>query len=301
MKKYPMRILEGVFYPPTGEAVPLTDSKVICNGWGEIGSLRMDTLDPRSLPELLRLDWYSYAEDAFYTGEFTLPYEKLHQRFAEGYHDPVTGERRNFSYILVGLALEGYVSLWIVGGGATIELCHFKAERVDVPFESIFGTETEKSVYIEEAVESLQETNNLTGESISQPVPSNLWNLCHQRFKSILHFAGGDNSQLWLKTTDGQCQFFENETLTPHEMNLARIDSGFLFWETLNQRSWRAEFSLHDEEVFSAYDRLLQLAPAATIKVEFELGNKAPAIYICLKAEKWCIPLKPIILSLSPG
>ena len=301
MKKYPMRMMQGALFLPDGEAVPFLDSRVICNGWGEVGSLRLETDEPRALPVSLSVEWYSYAEDAFFSGDFELPTDKLQQLFADGYPDPVTGERRDYEFILVGLALEGCVSLWVVGGGTTLEVADFTTARVDKSFASVFGTDVEKTVYVEEAVEFLQETAGLTGETIGQPIPKDYWKRCHERFRTRVLFGGGDNSQLWLKTTDGQCQFFDSEEPTVTEKNLARIESGFLFWESMDERSWRAEFSMDEDEVLWAYDRLKKLAPSAPLILEIELGNKYPAVHVSLKADKWLIPMKPIVHSIANG
>jgi hypothetical protein len=301
MKKYPMRIIDACFILTDGETVPLTDSRVICNGWGEVGSLRLETDAARPLPTGLRVNWYSYAEDLFFSGEFSLPVEKLQQQFSEGCLDPITGEREEFEFILVGLALEGYVSLWIVGGGTTREIADFRGRRVEQSFESVFGSEIAKIIYQEEAIECLQETAGLSGETIKLPIPKDYWKTCHQKVPTKVFLGGGDNAQLWLKTTNGECQFFDAEEGAFTEAILARIEGGFLFWESLDERSWRAEFSMDEDEVFWAYERAKELAPDAPVTLEVELGNKYPVVHIQLKFERWLVPLNPILHSVAPG
>ena len=76
-EKYPMSIIAGDLVFSDGTSIYIPSSKIIENGWGELGSTHVVGERLKPLPVKIEISWFSYTEDKFYSGVFSLPYEKI--------------------------------------------------------------------------------------------------------------------------------------------------------------------------------------------------------------------------------
>jgi len=113
-ENYPMRIIHGDFIFDDGTSLYIPGRKTIDNGWGEMGSIHIVGEKFKPLPTRIEISYFSFAEDKFYSGVFSLPYEKISNLFREGLRSPITGEKITYQNIIVGVAPAGEISIWLM-------------------------------------------------------------------------------------------------------------------------------------------------------------------------------------------
>nr|WP_199156862.1 DUF2931 family protein [Pedobacter sp. ASV2] len=111
-----------------------TPSKPISetNTWGYNGISSGGSGEPKLLPVKLDIKWLSYAEDQFYEGSFTLPYDKMLALFQKGFEEWVQGDTTrhdNYNTITAGMAPGGTVVVWLAGGSYEVEVARFQAHK----------------------------------------------------------------------------------------------------------------------------------------------------------------------------
>jgi len=153
-EKFPTSIINGDLIFDDGTSIYIPSSKTVNNGWGELGSTHIvgDRLKP--LPTQIRISWFSYAEDKFFTGNFPMPFEKISDLFKKGLQSPVTGEKITYGNIIVGVAPAGKISIWLMADGEVLLVASFKANETKMDWKSI--TENEdipRSTYVKSVLD----------------------------------------------------------------------------------------------------------------------------------------------------
>jgi hypothetical protein len=124
--EFPVTIFNSYFLLPGGEKVRVPSNSLISNGWGAIGSVRVEGEKLKPLPISLEISWFSYMEDVFYSGRIDIPEEKLQLLFEKGFIDPVTKKEESYKYLIVGVCPGGGVSVWLRGNLISREILHSK-------------------------------------------------------------------------------------------------------------------------------------------------------------------------------
>ncbi|WP_126456866.1 DUF2931 family protein [Sulfuriflexus mobilis] len=139
-KGYPMEIISGTFlFKGEDHGLYIPAGGTLTGGWGNSLSNHGSIL--HSLPDRLKITFFSYAEKKFYHGEFALPYDRLVALFQEGVQ---TGEVFPvYTKMMAGIAPGGVVSVWVTGK-SKVEVFFGQAEEThldpsiafDLPFDS---------------------------------------------------------------------------------------------------------------------------------------------------------------------
>lgn len=142
-KHYPMEIIKGTFYyhgKDNGLYIP--SGGTLRAGWGQGVSNHLIHDGPESLPDRLKIIFFSYAEKQFYHGEFDLPYEKIVGLFQDGLDNPRTFSNGKtlpvYDKLMVGIAPGGEVAVWVTGS-KTVEVFFGKADKTEIEPGQAFG------------------------------------------------------------------------------------------------------------------------------------------------------------------
>ena len=181
---YPMEIIQGTFiyHGEAERGLYVPSGGTLYAGWGEGISNHIVGEKLKPLPDRLKIIFYSYAEKQTYSGEFTLPYEKILALFREGAARNVG--RPTFDRIMVGIAPGGGVAVWYVGGVQT-EVFFGQAKKIELApsqaFSLPFDSKAESDAYIaKQLVNSLKpaELESLKKDGI----PFGLWARYRNRY-----------------------------------------------------------------------------------------------------------------------
>ncbi|PAM94565.1 hypothetical protein B4N84_11330 [Flavobacterium sp. IR1] len=140
---YPVEVYRGGLESKDGGFEPLNlGTHTGKGGWGHTGGSMSSGV--KSVPNRLNLIWVSYAEDTFYSIDCDIDYNKMVEKFKEGYQDSAfffnkNGEykKETYNYIVVGFAPGGVVVVWLAGSGRQVEIGRYEGEKIVVSNEEI--------------------------------------------------------------------------------------------------------------------------------------------------------------------
>lgn len=287
-KLYPMRLLKGDLLLKDGSSLYVPAKAIIDNGWGELGSTDIVGSPLKSLPEKLRATWFSFAEDKFFTGEFTLPYDRILDLFKKGMISPITGKGATYSRIIVGFGPEGAVSVWVAGDGVVLEVAKYKGRETTLPWKAVTTASMSKDDFIAgvlgrrltaQELQELKEHGVTTGIS-DRHSTQYLWNVAVPRQQ---------NQILWLKTANGEHEHFD--FATPSATRSRGLPQKIeYYWENLSGQKYVARMTFDDSEVTAAFKKLAEKNGGA-MQLKLEIGDDPNIVHTSLSDGKYIIRL----------
>ena len=111
---YPMEVVEGRFRTSDGKGIPL-GPEFLEGDWGLAHSGVVSGDGTAPAPESLDIRWYSYPEDKFYEGRFSLPQKKIYDLLKQGYWDSDDKKHDTYDELTVCLLPTGVAVVWLSG------------------------------------------------------------------------------------------------------------------------------------------------------------------------------------------
>lgn len=104
-----------------------------------------------TMPHRIEIVWLSLLEKKFYSLEKNLPKDVLEQIWTKG------NPQNIYEYIIVGMAPNGFVSLWFWSTLKSVNIAWYKAEHVKIPMEMFLPNHPELTIeqYCEKYLEYL--------------------------------------------------------------------------------------------------------------------------------------------------
>ncbi|HNN46954.1 MAG TPA: DUF2931 family protein [Azospira sp.] len=215
-KRYPMQLISGQLLGSDGLIAHVPAGKIINNGWGEIGSRRLEGPEQKAVPERLDLAWFSFSEDKFYGGSVPLPHALLMQLFAEGFEVPLAQERDTWRKIVVGMGLGGWTSVWLAGSGLVREVARARVEPVSLAWSRVIDNpaidraEFVRSTLMKRLGKEEFETLIRNGPPVSS------WPRYARRERWRVVVAGNAVPQyIFVRGFNGECQFHDFTRSSP--------------------------------------------------------------------------------------
>ncbi len=294
-KQYPMEIVRGDFFYPNGDSIYIPAQKVINNGWGEVGSIHVAGKDIKPIPDRLKIEWFSYTENKFFAVDTPLPYDKLLNAFRDGIISPITGKKTRYDRIIVGLGLDGWVSIWVSGEWLTKEIKVFRAEESNVDWSTFFDND---DMSREEIIrETLSQYIGLEKYKKIQEngAPLKKWPLYLKRYQWQLQTSGpGQLQDIRLYTFNGEKKYynFKDHTLPLELSNHSAPKRLDITWRNASGKQYVAEIRLNESEILREFEKYLNAELKDNIKFEIELGHTAQAIGLSLRCENYILVLE---------
>ena len=215
-KAFPVQIVNGGLLSSSCDSVYIPKNTIVKNGWGEIGSIHIAGEITKPLPSKLQLNWFSFAEDKFFSGSFSLPLNKLQALFETGFFSPISKLLSTYKKILIGMALEGGVSLWVSGDGITMHVVDFVASESYGDWEQVLDN---LSIPRKQYVESVMQRAigvKMYAELRSKGLPKDHWKRIMSQYKWDLEIPGVDVLRIWIKALNGEVEFRDYENGKNH-------------------------------------------------------------------------------------
>lgn len=288
-KQYPMRLLQGALLLKDGSSLYVPAKAIIDNGWGELGSTHIVGTPMKSLPVKLTATWFSFAEDKFFTGEFTLPYELILDFFKNGMISPRTGKKATYSWIIIGFGPEGAVSVWIAGEGLVREVANDKGREITLPWAAVTTSEMPKEEFISGVLgrrlttQELHELKDRGADGTS---------LHHSRqYRWTVSVSGQKNQRLWLKTLNGEQEYFDFADHSTTRASRALPQKIDVHWENHMGQKYVGYMTFDDSEVTAAYTKLAAQKGVNPMQLKLEIGDNPGVIHSSLNDGKYIIRL----------
>ncbi len=292
-KQFPMRVIEGELHLQDGNSIYIPPNANMNNGWGNIGSTQ-DVGDPKkAMPERLELTWYSFCEDKFYTGTWLLDPQQFESLFEEGYTTDSLSMNSTYNYIIVGMAPEGFVSIWLGGDGRVKEVQRLTtpAEAVDLPFSlMVTDPDVSKHEFIDFSLEMALGSGGFD-EFKSLGVPPGLWERYTHPFNWKLDVTGAGPDSIHLESFNGERVLFQRKELNGETVVVAAPRKIWVNWTTKAGIPYSAKLSFDDVEIFAALEKLSAQGNLALI---IELSDSSPRAGVSLRNDEFLLPLKKV-------
>jgi hypothetical protein len=289
-RRYPMRLIQGDLILKDGSSLYVPAKAIIHNGWGEPGSTHVVGERMKSLPIKLTATWFSFTENKFFSGEFVLPSDLILEHFRTMI-SPHTGKVSTSHSIRVGFGPEGAVSVWVSGNRVSVEVGKYKATEVTLGWEAVTkNDQISRPDYIDSI---LQET--LTPLQLSElkehGVPSGTSDHYSKQYKWVLSVTGQINRLLYLKTLNGEEEFYDFATTSNVRPSRGLPRSVLVYWDTKMGFKYEAEVHFDEAEVTAAYKKLSAGKVDHPMQLKLEISDNPRVIHTSLDDGKYVILL----------
>ncbi len=134
----PAIIISGSFLLVDESLVSFPTERNINNNWGDVGSCHLTENNKHAVPKKLNIVWFSYITNKFFGGSFDLPTMQIFTLFNEAVNGPSDEKLINYNKIAIGIAPDGFLSIWLSVSGIFKEVATFWAEEIDIEWKMIF-------------------------------------------------------------------------------------------------------------------------------------------------------------------
>lgn len=289
--KYPVKLIQGDLVLHDGSYLYVPSKAVIHNGWGKMGSTHVVGAKDKALPVKLSAKWFSYAEDKFFAGEFTLPYETLLNLFKKGFNSPRTGNKVTFDSIIFGIGPEGAVSVWVAAEGVVLEVARYKGSEVTMPWKAVTpNEEIPKSQYIREVLEETLKPHELK-QLKEKGVVAGVSGMYSQQYRWTPVISGQGNQTAWLETWNGESEFLDLSQSYKSRASRALPQSMNIFWESNIGRKYTTDIMFDEPEIRAAYKKLTNGKDHHPMQLQLEITDDPRVILASLSDGKFIIRL----------
>ena len=113
-------IQSGFFSGPQGGGFPVPAGHTLEGSWGTSGTVWAVGKKMQPVPEHLELLWFSYTENKFYKGDFSLPQARLRTLLAQGTWNVAKEKPAVYTEFTVCVLPKGAAVVWLTGGNQVL-------------------------------------------------------------------------------------------------------------------------------------------------------------------------------------
>jgi hypothetical protein len=149
----PVEVINGSLILSDKTDVWIPSGQYLNDSWGSSSSGTMVVGDDKKkVPERMKITWFSYAENKFFSGDFELAQKKMYDIFKKDYGNTtgMDGEeyRNEYNTLTVAFAPEGMVTLWI-GGFGNKEIGTYQAHETNIDWKSYRDRGADRNEWVE--------------------------------------------------------------------------------------------------------------------------------------------------------
>lgn len=288
--EFPMYLLRGVLTLQSGAQVAVPGRRDVHNGWGMRGSTHIVGEMVKPLPQRLDLAWFSYTEDRFYQGTFALPLDIVSALFARGVpEDRATRKPADFERVIVGMAPEGCISVWLAAGAEVVEVASFQAAPADLPWTAVLDNpDVSRAAFIRSTLEQ-----SLGPEGFArlqrQGVPRGLY----QSYRTLYRWqpwvtGAGKPDGIRVRSLNGENAFISQKgAAIPRDMRPVPAEVE-LYWAAPDGTPLLARITFDPAETIASFQKLSRGSPATQLALHLEIS--AAGVGVSLRDEKFILP-----------
>ena len=285
---YPMSIIKGDLIFNDGTSIYIPSRKTIVNGWGELGSIHVVGDDFKPLPAKIDISYFSFAEDKFYSGVFSLPYEKISKLFRDGLHSALTGKKITYQNIIVGVAPAGEISIWLMADGEVLLVANFRAREKMMDWKSVTeNEEIPRSVYVEEVL-SDSVGKDQASELAQHGIPYVKLEAHGKQYSWNAEVTGSKPTHIWLKTYNGECEFIDFLKDGKNRRNLRAVPKHIdIDWQDITGTKFTGDITFNENEALQAYQKFSNGKTDHELKLHIDINEKNPSINMSLRDSQY--------------
>lgn len=298
---YPMQIVSGtLFYhgEPGGLYVP--DRTTIDGGWGRGISAHVVGPKLKPLPERLGISFFSYTENQFYDGNFSLPYEKILSMFQAGFYSHNQGEHSTYDQIVVGVAPGGAVAVWVAGIDRKVEVFFGYADKVDTDWGALTSaTHVTREEYVRIMIEDSLKTPEAREALRRDGVPFGRWERYHkaryawQPLFTNMPLLDGRISDI--RYYNGEEDYIDYPVKKEDASATRAVPSEISFiWARPTAKPLLVELYFDETEIFETFEKVGKRNLPMQLEMRIAVKNGKNDFTVWLRNEKEALELKKI-------
>lgn len=282
-RAYPIFILQAVFSCLDGTVVEVPAHRNVNNGWGELGASVISGEDEKTLPTHLEAAWFSYVEDKFYAGSWDLPTRRLRDLFSQPLPPDRTGTPGRFSRLIIGFGLEGHLSLWTSGSGATVEVAAWRAPTTDIDWRMVVDNpKVSRRDYIDLVLNG-RTTEEDRDRLVRKGLPTGLFEFYRRRYawsprtdgpvtplKAFIRYANGELETIPQVVNTGE---LTRERPVPLSMTVE--------WKH-DEFRYKARVQLDEGEALAAFAHMADISQGQKMYMSMEAGELGRTLTLSL-------------------
>lgn len=295
---FPAHVIGGDLVFKGGSAY-VPDHRVAKNGWGMRGASHLVGDPMRPVPTELRLTWFSYPEDRFYRGVFTLPAARMETLFAQGAISPRNGEKIAYDAIIVGMAPGGAVAVWMAAGAMVLEVAAFRAAQVDLPWTLVLDNPAIARADHVRAVLEDAIGPEAAAALQSAGMPKGVFERRHTRHAWAPAISGdGAPDSLWIRYWNGENEPFLVEGAAPPRVMRAAPRQIRLGWTDPGGTAISGVVDIDEAEIHAAFATLLLQGAATEAVLDLRIAPGGQGLRATLKTAHGALRLRDAKISL---
>lgn len=272
-KSFPAEIVEGNLFFPDGNSIYIPGGKSVHNGWAEVGSMHLVGDELKPVPDSLELVWLSLAEMKFYGLSTGLPMDRISNIFNEGFIDPMTNEKSTYDKIVVGMAPDGSVVLWLAGAGFYKEVELFNASPLELDWNKFVEDDgTTREEYHKMAYTDAYGAHEDLWP-IANRIPKGKWQTYRETVDWSLRLVGGVQFKgIWVYYFNGE-RWYADATLPDlNEQLFARMPMRLdIQWNDGSGTTYFGDVQFDEEELYTTMKYFQTLAGSAPPEIIVEV------------------------------
>lgn len=299
---YPVEVYRGGLESQNGGFEPLNlGTHTGKGGWGGTG--RSMSSGIKTVPNRLNLIWVSFAEDVFYSIDCEIDYNKMVEKFKEGYQDSAfffndngVYKKETYDYIVVGLAPRGVVIVWLSGSGKQVEIGRYQGEKIVVSQDEIatldshdrliFQGDYRKKTMLNEKIvpREVQESNQ------NKPIPFGLWDTYRAVYiwrPTFVVQHEGSMIDTRLEMFNGEFEDQFDQVLVKNEFTKRAIPKRVnIGWRDNTGQNYSGTMDFDEKELFEAFKEMYKDHKDNKAELEFSVNILNTFITVMLKSKE---------------
>lgn len=287
---YPVEVYRGDFFTANDwESIP--NGGIVAAGWGDNG---MNMGRSSIIPEGFKITYFSYLENKFYTGKFELPHAKIKQLFEEGVIDYGSKQFQSYIAIIVGMAPEGVLVVWMKTYDNQVEIGRYQAKEMDLEwkiFKPVGGFE--RNVFVERTIGRRPEAlANFKKNGLSH----GLWDTYRIKYSWRPQFEfpkGSVVEGIDLSMYNGETDFIWGERLAKNVYEKRAITWRVnLLWADEHDEDFGTFIDFDEAEIFEAYKKIYRNNKELDAELVFKYNHNRSSIIVLLRSDAEEIELR---------
>ncbi len=294
---YFVTIQVGEFVRPDGNTFPVPTGHNLEGSWGASGTLWAVGDEQQPAPARLRMLWFSYAEDKFYEGDFTLPQAKIQELLQRGYWNLEKQQAGTYSSLIVCVIPKGGVVVWLGGTNQTL-IGRFQGQPAIVDFKQFYGPANRAKMLQEVRAQMPPEVQQ---QIAAGTISAQKWDNYLRRYpwkvevsqpltfsKYSVHYLNAERVRDPL-----------SRDLGPYRQQLLEASAKpvprklYLYGQAEHDARYQIRINPFDEtETMAAFQQLSQASPDSPITLHVEVSKDFKKGSLTLRNERQQIPLR---------
>jgi hypothetical protein len=244
----------------------------------------------------LKITWFSYAENKFYTGEWDLPHQKILEMFDEPVETDI-GRHKPYTKITTGLAPEGYVSVWMTAENVRTKIAEFNAQEADIAWGRLTpSTSITRAEFITMVMESRYSAEQLA-DLKENGIPPRLY----ERYGTKYNWKAEFNVPYPFEAEgtqylNGEASFYSYPLKEAPPSHRAPPHSIGSYWLASDGYLSGYIVSLDPREVLEAFEKMSGGDTDRPMRLRIDINQDRTAAAATLYADNLVLPLEKVTL-----